>query len=416
MPQLYKVIVLLFLYFCNILPVLASGPVPDKAGGTTGNGPYIAYEPVLDMRVTLYTGSERPETILEKLSEKTWLTFSYETTRLQHLPAFKASWKDERLADCLEQLLQGSGLVFIVNGKEIIIKRKSGSHAHTICGSICDDENGGTLMGVTLLMKDNATGTRSNAYGFYSLYLPAGRQRVGISCVGYETIDTVLNISHDEVLNIRMRPGLTGLGQVMRLLSNSLISSPTASWYPSNELLPVQSADNFSAGVYCSLARGKLQLAVNAYYKSLYDQTDYIDNANLQLNNLIDFEMLVDRKKNYYLITTTEPDGIPKPGEEEHFIVLDDSYIADGIASPELPSTSTYGTEQDAVTFEISIYSISEKAYTFYKSINRQQQSDGGLFKPLPYLPRGNFSGMTPAPLGFFLVAGVNTSRIVIHN
>ncbi|HJT72952.1 MAG TPA: TonB-dependent receptor, partial [Chitinophaga sp.] len=196
MPQFNKIFILASLYFCTVLKVCGQ-------------------QTILERKITLNTINESPETILDKISASEKITFAYEASGLHALPSFSANWKDEKLSVCLTQLLYGSWFTFTANGNAVIIKKKFITESFTLSGTVRDSLNGELLMGVTVLLKDTQAGTRSNAYGFYSLSPGPGQQRISISCIGYESLDTVVSVKANQVMNIYLTPRSTGLGQVI---------------------------------------------------------------------------------------------------------------------------------------------------------------------------------------------------------
>lgn len=58
----------------------------------------------------------------------------------------------------------------------------------TISGHVRDKENGEMLAGVTIFDNYLKQGTSTNAYGFYSLTIPAGSYDLQFSYIGYQTI------------------------------------------------------------------------------------------------------------------------------------------------------------------------------------------------------------------------------------
>ncbi|MVT08963.1 TonB-dependent receptor [Chitinophaga tropicalis] len=196
MPQFNKIFILVSLYFCAVLKVYGQ-------------------QPVLERRITLNVSNESPDAIFDKISSAEKITFAYEVSGLHALPPFSANWKDEKLSVCLTQLLHGSRLTFSANGNTIIIKKKFIAESYTLSGTVRDSANGELLIGVTVLLKDTQAGTRSNAYGYYSLSPGPGRQHIWISCIGYESLDTLINVKANQVMNIYLTPRSTGLGQVI---------------------------------------------------------------------------------------------------------------------------------------------------------------------------------------------------------
>ena len=56
----------------------------------------------------------------------------------------------------------------------------------TLSGFIYDNDNGETMIGANIYVKELGTGTASNVYGFYSITLPRGEYSIEVSFVGYE--------------------------------------------------------------------------------------------------------------------------------------------------------------------------------------------------------------------------------------
>jgi outer membrane receptor for ferrienterochelin and colicin len=85
----------------------------------------------------------------------------------------------------------------------------------TISGHIKDFSNGETLIGVGLYIKNTTTGVVSNAYGFYSLSLNQGKHNIIVSYVGYEIIDTLLNLTENRTLDFELKEGVKQLQEVV---------------------------------------------------------------------------------------------------------------------------------------------------------------------------------------------------------
>jgi len=85
----------------------------------------------------------------------------------------------------------------------------------TISGYISDQTNGEMLAGVTVYENNVKTGTTTNAYGFYSLTIPAGSYDLQFSYIGYQTLNQKGTIDKDLKLNITIKAIETALGEVI---------------------------------------------------------------------------------------------------------------------------------------------------------------------------------------------------------
>lgn len=81
------------------------------------------------------------------------------------------------------------------------------SHAQprTIRGFIRDAESGENMQGATVSIMPAAKNINSNNYGFYSLTLQPGTYRLYCSYVGYELLETELQLTSDTIFNISMK-------------------------------------------------------------------------------------------------------------------------------------------------------------------------------------------------------------------
>lgn len=86
----------------------------------------------------------------------------------------------------------------------------------TLSGTVKEHNSKENLPFVNISVKDLSTGTTSNAYGFYSITLPAGKElEVKFSSVGYWPGIHKVHLLSDTVLNIEMLPVVTELEEVI---------------------------------------------------------------------------------------------------------------------------------------------------------------------------------------------------------
>ncbi|GHE23137.1 collagen-binding protein [Sphingobacterium griseoflavum] len=75
-----------------------------------------------------------------------------------------------------------------------------------LSGILRDASTGETLIGAVVSTDNNVYATSTNAYGFFSLTLPAGRYKIQLSYVGYETKVEDLELSSNRRLNSELKP------------------------------------------------------------------------------------------------------------------------------------------------------------------------------------------------------------------
>ena len=80
--------------------------------------------------------------------------------------------------------------------------------------------------------------------------------------------------------------------QYIHLISNSV--SPTALniWTPSGPFLEPQIADQVAIGYFRNFKDNLFETSIEAFYKDMQNQVDYVDGANIRLNNYLETELL----------------------------------------------------------------------------------------------------------------------------
>lgn len=87
--------------------------------------------------------------------------------------------------------------------------------------------------------------------------------------------------------------------QNMHLISNSTSSTPTDKWVSSNNIIKPEISDQVSVGYYRNLAANRYELTVEAYYKSMQNQIDYRDGADIFTNDAIETDLLFGKGRAY---------------------------------------------------------------------------------------------------------------------
>jgi len=84
-----------------------------------------------------------------------------------------------------------------------------------LTGRVTDVQTGEPLIGVTVYHTQRRTGTTTNTTGHYTITLPSQRAlELVFSYVGYATETKEITLTHDQTLNIQLRPSAQSLGEV----------------------------------------------------------------------------------------------------------------------------------------------------------------------------------------------------------
>ncbi len=109
---------------------------------------------------------------------------------------------------------------------------------NTLSGFITDAESGERLIGANVWDKASESGTASNAFGFFSLTLPAGERLIQVSFLGYEPVRLKVDLARSIQLNVAMSPRTLGLEGVQ--VTAERIEDEVASTQMSAIDLPVE--------------------------------------------------------------------------------------------------------------------------------------------------------------------------------
>ncbi|TCO08010.1 TonB-dependent receptor [Natronoflexus pectinivorans] len=97
--------------------------------------------------------------------------------------------------------------IIILLANMLYINAQHDARHPVISGYVKDVLTGEVLPGATILIKGISTGTSTNAYGYFSLSVPAGNHNIQIAFVGYESLEKEIDITRD----MRIYPALTPL-------------------------------------------------------------------------------------------------------------------------------------------------------------------------------------------------------------
>ncbi|MCB0583950.1 MAG: carboxypeptidase-like regulatory domain-containing protein, partial [Phaeodactylibacter sp.] len=87
---------------------------------------------------------------------------------------------------------------------------------YTLSGYVRDVATGEDLVGASVLVQmPGGQGTTTNAYGFYSLQLPAGQYQLAFTYLGYQSETEAVNLDQDIRLNVDLKEETLQLEEVV---------------------------------------------------------------------------------------------------------------------------------------------------------------------------------------------------------
>jgi len=91
------------------------------------------------------------------------------------------------------------------------------------------------------------------------------------------------------------------MSQYIHLISNTTASTPVDIWQPSTNNLEPQIADQVALGYFQNFANNTYELTSEIYYKKYTNLLDYIDGADILLNELLEGDLLAGDGRSYGL-------------------------------------------------------------------------------------------------------------------
>jgi len=85
----------------------------------------------------------------------------------------------------------------------------------TVSGTVYDNNNNETLIGVSIYFPELNAGTTTNEYGFYSITLPSGTHKIQVSYLGFTTINETLLLTEKITKNFKLIEESESLAEIV---------------------------------------------------------------------------------------------------------------------------------------------------------------------------------------------------------
>ena len=119
------------------------------------------------------------------------------------------------------------------------------------------------------------------------------------SIAGYNFLEPRVSLRYEIRKNTYVKAGYSRSTQYLHLLSNTASPTPVDLYFSSTNNIQPSLTDQYSAGFVTIPAAMPIEFSVEVFYKRMDNLLDYIDNANLTLNSLIEADLLNGKGKSY---------------------------------------------------------------------------------------------------------------------
>ncbi len=117
----------------------------------------------------------------------------------------------------------------------------------------------------------------------------------------YFNIEPRISASYKLDNNSSLKVGYGRNTQNLHLLSNSTASSPTDAWIGNSYNIKPEIADQISIGYFHNFAENQYEFSAEAYYKSMQNQVDYKNSADINTAPDVESELLYGKGRAYGL-------------------------------------------------------------------------------------------------------------------
>ncbi len=169
----------------------------------------------LDKVLSINLNNQPLKNALDKISTASGVKFTYNETVAKSAVKITYQATAQSLRTVLTNALAPYPYSYTQLDQEVLIRYdadkktnkapvKASATKHTLSGTITSKQSGETIIGASVRVANGNTGTTSNGYGFFSISLPAGDNKISISAVGQKTVVMDLNLTANYAINLAM--------------------------------------------------------------------------------------------------------------------------------------------------------------------------------------------------------------------
>ncbi len=159
-----------------------------------------------DEVMVIYATKNKPlKKTLREIADKTGVNIAFQDEILPIDSLVSIAVRNKPLGLVIDALIRKTGAKYKIVGNQLVIVKDEFSKAKdeiTVSGYVKDEDTKERLISANVFLYDKSGGTVTNEYGFYSLTLPKGVQRVYFSYLGYKLRIKELKLTKDTTINV----------------------------------------------------------------------------------------------------------------------------------------------------------------------------------------------------------------------
>lgn len=163
-------------------------------------------------KINLNVSSAPVEEVMKLLTDNYGYQFAYSSNQVNVKKRVSIRVSDETIENTLKLLFTGLPVGYSVSGKNVVLFYSS-IYYTTLSGYLREKGTGELLIGAVVNSQPLVAGAMTNAYGFYSLTLPADTYTFYFNYIGYKPVSQTINLLQSQSLNIELE-AVTNLSEV----------------------------------------------------------------------------------------------------------------------------------------------------------------------------------------------------------
>ncbi|HAM97807.1 MAG TPA: hypothetical protein DCQ26_04290 [Marinilabiliales bacterium] len=162
---------------------------------------------LLQTKITILITNTTQKDFIKTLEKELGLHFSYSDNIFSDTLLPRIEYRQVPLNAILKDVFEPQLIGFRQLGNTIVLYRKKPTiHWITVTGTVKNSDNSEDIIGAAVYIESLKMGTITNAYGFFSIKVPSGKQKISFYNIGYEPKGLELNFLVSQNLTIKLQP------------------------------------------------------------------------------------------------------------------------------------------------------------------------------------------------------------------